>query len=164
MLRTQNTRTGCDPLGGNSNRDLTFGSTTYSVNNDVLSCYFKNGTTSIADVAKASYNSGVAFIPEILNSPRFFYVPVLAIQPSNGGSETYSIIDFRAAFITDETATTTAIQNSKTGTSNNGLLVQGNDIKQLKVVFFNDKALPLDGNIPLIDYLGTGNRVIRLID
>ena len=101
---------------------------------------------------------------DILSSPRFFYVPVLAIQPANGGSQTYSIVDFRAAFLTDETSTTNAIKGSKTGTNNNGLYVQGNDIKQLKVVFFNDAALPIDGDIPIIDYLGTGNRVIRLID
>ena len=31
-------------------------------------------------------------------------------------------------------------------------------------MFFNDAALPSEGDIPLIDYLGTGNRVIRLID
>ena len=164
VLMTQSTRNGCDPQGGNNNRNLNFGSTTYSVNDDVLSCYFKNGTTSIADVAKASYTGGVAFIPEILKSPRFFYVPVLAIQPTTGGSETYSIVDFRAAFLTDETATANAILGSKTGTNNNGLFVQGSDIKQLKVVFFNDGALPSEGDIPLIDYLGTGNRVIRLID
>jgi Flp pilus assembly protein TadG len=164
VLRTQATRPGCDPQGGNNDRNLNFGSTTYSVNDDVLSCYFIDGGTSIADIAKASYSGGVAFIPEILKSPRFFYVPVLAIQPTTGGSETYSIIDFRAAFLTDETATNTAIKGSKTGTNNNGVVVQGNDIKQLKVVFFNDAAIPVDGDIPLIDYLGTGNRVIRLID
>jgi hypothetical protein len=34
----------------------------------------------------------------------------------------------------------------------------------MKVVFFNSKALPSEGDIPLIDYLGIGTRVIRLID
>ena len=102
--------------------------------------------------------------PSILSSPRFFYVPVLAIEPSSGGSNTYSIVDFRPAFITDETATTTSVKGSHTGTSDNGLTVQGNDIKQIKVVFFNLKALPSEGDIPIIDYLGVGTRVIRLID
>ncbi len=164
MLRTQNTRTGCAPNGGNDNRDVTFSGTTYSINNDVLTCYFTNGTTSIADIAKASYSGGVVLDPAILKSPRFFYVPVLNIQPSGGGSNTYSIVDFRAAFLTDETATTTAIKGSKTGTNNNGVITQGQDIKQLKVVFFNDDALPIDGDIPIIDYLGSGKRVIRLLD
>ncbi len=81
-----------------------------------------------------------------------------------GGSNKYSIIDFRAAFLTDETATTTSIKGSHTGTTDNGVWVQGQDIKQIKVVFFNGDALPIDGDIPVIDYLGTGNRVIRLID
>jgi hypothetical protein len=106
----------------------------------------------------------VAFEPSILSSPRFFYVPVLAVEPTSGGSQTYSIIDFRPAFITNETATTTSVKGSHTGDSNNGLVVQGNDIKRIKVVFFNDKALPMEGDIPIIDYLGVGSRVIRLID
>ncbi len=32
------------------------------------------------------------------------------------------------------------------------------------MVFFNTKALPTEGDIPIIDYLGVGARVIRLID
>ena len=84
----------------------------------------------------------------ILRSPRFFYVPVLAIEPTPGGSNKYSIIDFRAAFLTDETATTTSIKGSHTGTTDNGVWVQGQDIKQIKVVFFNDDALPIDGRHP----------------
>ncbi|MBF4769980.1 Tad domain-containing protein [Nocardioides agariphilus] len=164
VLTTQNTRTGCSPNGSNSNRNINLNSVGYSINDDVLSCYFTDTSTSIYDIAKASYTAGVKLDPAILRSPRFFYVPVLKIQPGSGGSQTYSIIDFRAAFLTDETATTSATKGSHTGTNNNGVVIQGQDIKQLKVVFFNDDALPVDGDIPLIDYLGSGNRVIRLID
>jgi Flp pilus assembly protein TadG len=162
VLTTEKTR--CDRNGSTDWKSVTFSSTSYNINNDVLSCYFVSGSTSIADIAKASYNGGIVLDPSILSSPRFFYVPVLAIQPATGGSQTYSIIDFRAAFLTDETATSTAIKGSKTGTNDNGVIVQGQDIKQLKVVFFNSKALPVAGNIPLIDYLGAGERVIRLLD
>jgi hypothetical protein len=91
-------------------------------------------------------------------------VPVLKVQPTTGGSNRYSIVDFRAAFITDELASPASIKGAHTGTSDNGLWVQGNDIKQMKVVFFNSSALPSEGDIPLIDYLGVGTRVIRLID
>jgi hypothetical protein len=163
LLRTQNTKAGCDPTGGSANRVLPITGSP-SINNDVLTCYFSNGTTSIQDIASGSYSGGVVLDPSILSSPRFFYVPVLAVEPASGGSQTYSIIDFRPAFITDETATTSSIKGSHTGTANNGLTVQGNDIKQIKVVFFNANALPVEGNIPLMDYLGTGRRVIRLID
>lgn len=159
----EKTTTGCDPTGGSSERTLPI-STNPKINDDVLTCFFTNGTTSIADIAKASYSGGPVLSPAILNSPRFFYVPVLAIQPTSGGSDKYSIIDFRAAFLTDETVATTAVKGSHTGTTDNGVWVQGQDIKQIKVVFFSEKALPSQGDIPIIDYLGVGTRVIRLID
>jgi hypothetical protein len=31
-------------------------------------------------------------------------------------------------------------------------------------VFFNSAALPTEGDIPLMDFLGSGERVIRLLD
>ena len=159
----EKTTDGCDPTGGSDERTLPI-STNPKINDDVLTCFFTDGTTSIADIAKESYSGGPVLDDSILRSPRFFYVPVLAIQAVPGGSNKYSIIDFRAAFLTDETATTTSIKGSHTGTVDNGVWVQGQDIKQIKVVFFNSDALPVDGDIPVIDYLGTGNRVIRLID
>ncbi len=159
----EDTATGCDPAGGSGERTLPIHSNP-KINNDVLTCFFTNGTTSIADIARASYSGGAVLDDSILRSPRFFYVPVLAIEPTSGGSSKYSIIDFRAAFLTDETATASSIKGAHTGTTDNGVWVQGQDIKQIKVVFFSDEALPTDGDIPLIDYLGTGNRIIRLID
>jgi hypothetical protein len=163
-LRTANTTPGCSPNGGSNNRNLSLPGGPYSINDDVLTCFFTNGSTSLQDIAKSSYNGGIVLSPKIFSSPRFLWVPVLAIQPTTGGSQTYSIIDFRAAFVTDETTTSTATKGSKTGTNDNGIIVQGSDIKQLKVVFFNSKALPHEGDFPLIDYLGTGQRVIRLLD
>jgi hypothetical protein len=163
VLRTKNTRAGCDPTGGSADRTLPITGNP-SINDDVLTCYFTDGTTSIQTIAQAGYNGGPVLDPAILSSPRFFYVPVLKVQPGSGGSNRYSIIDFRPAFITDETASTASVKGAHTGTSDNGLTVQGNDIKQIKVVFFSLNALPSEGDIPLIDYLGVGSRVIRLID
>ncbi len=159
----EKTTDGCDPTGGSDERTLPI-STNPKINNDVLSCFFTDGTTSIAEIAREGYSGGPVLDDSILRSPRFFYVPVLAVQPDEGGSNRYSIIDFRAAFLTDETASSASIKGSHTGTSDNGVWVQGQDIKQIKVVFFNSDAIPIDGDIPVIDYLGTGNRVIRLID
>jgi len=88
---------------------------------------------------------------------------VLAKQPM-GGSGTYSIVDFRPAFITDEQAISSAIKNSRTGTPDNGVMIQGQDVKQLKVVFFNANALPENGALPLMPYFGTGIKITRLID
>ena len=128
--------------------------------------FLTDGTTSLLDIAKESYNGKPKLSAAILHSPRFFYVPVLAIQPGTGGSQTYSIVDFRAAFITDEKTVSTSIKGSKSGTADNGLWTSPSELKidELKVVFFSDNALPTEGDIPLIDFLGTGNRVIRLID
>jgi Flp pilus assembly protein TadG len=159
----EKTTDGCDPDGGSDERTLPMSSNP-KINDDVLTCFFTNGTTSIQDIASASYNGGTVLDDAILRSPRFFYVPVLAVEPASGGSNLYSIIDFRPAFLTDETATMTAVKGSHTGTTDNGVWVQGQDIKQIKVVFFNEDALPTDGDIPIIDYLGTGHRIIRLID
>ncbi len=159
----EKTTSGCDPTGGSNQRTLPI-ATNPKINDDVLTCFFTDGSTSIADIAKETYSGGPVLDDSILRSPRFFYVPVLAIEPTSGGSARYSIIDFRAAFLTDETATATAVKGSHTGTADNGVWVQGQDVKQIKVVFFNSDALPVDGDIPVIDYLGTGNRVIRLID
>lgn len=163
-LRTANTTTGCSPNGGSNNRNVSIPGGPYSINDDVLTCFFTNGTSSLQDIAKGNYTGEIVLSPKIYSSPRFLWVPVLAIQPGTGGSQTYSIIDFRAAFITDETVTSTAVKGSKTGTNDNGVIIQGSDIKQLKVVFFNSKALPHEGDFPLIDFLGSGQRVIRLLD
>jgi hypothetical protein len=133
------------------------------INNDVLTCFFTDGSTSIADIAKANYSGGAVLDPSILASPRFFFVPVLKVQPTSGGSNKYAIIDFRPAFITDEQAISTAIKGSKTGTTENGIRIQGQDVKQLKVVFFNFDALPHDAGKNVMDYIGVGKPIIRLV-
>ena len=160
----EDTTTGCDPTGGSANRILPI-HRTRSINNDVLTCFFTNGTTSIAGHREGELQRRRG--ARRLDPERRHASSTSPFWPSSrprGGSNKYSIIDFRAAFLTDETATTSSIKGSHTGTADNGVWVQGQDIKQIKVVFFNDDALPIDGDIPLIDYLGTGNRVIRLID
>lgn len=162
LLTTVPTRTNCDPNGGSTTRNINISGGPYKINDDVLTCYFTNGTTSIGDIAKASYGGGEVLDPSILASPRFFFVPVLKVQPS-GGSNKYAIIDFRPAFVTDEQAISSAVKGSKTGTSDNGVMIQGQDVKQLKVVFFNFSALPLDAGKNVIDYLGIGTPIIRLV-
>jgi hypothetical protein len=89
---------------------------------------------------------------------------VLKVQPSSGGSQRYSIIDFRPGFITDEQAVATAVRGSQTGTTDNGLTFRSNDVEQIKVLFFNVNALPVDGDYPTIDFLGVGTPKIKLVD
>ena len=163
---TEDTGTGCDPHGGYGDRNAHHRQLEPdSINDDVLSCYFTNGTTSIADIAKASYSGGAG-------SPRLDpQVAALLLRPGAGHPADHrrfrNVLDHRLPGGVPHRRDRDRAPRSrvrKTGTSDNGVCVQGNDIKQIKVVFFNDDALPTDGDIPLIDYLGTGNRVIRLID
>jgi len=166
------TKAGCDPLGGSSNRTITFGNgsnaPSYSINNDTLSCFLTNGTTSLQDISMAGYCSGAPSCPvldaSILASPRFFLVPVLRVLPVSGGSNRYSIVDFRPAFITDEVVTPTTIRGTHTATSENGLFQDGNEIRTVKVLFFNFKALTLPTSGDVTTYLGVGPPIIRLVD
>jgi hypothetical protein len=164
LLTRQNTKSGCDPTGGSANRLVTINNTQYSLNNDTLTCYFTNGTTSIQDIAQASYTGPAVLDPSIIDSPRFVLVPVLKVQPGNGSSNNYSIIDVRPGFITDETANSSTVQGTHTADSDNGLTISNNGITQLKVVFFSLWALPTDNVKDVIDYLGVGPRIVRLVN
>ncbi|MDQ4055612.1 MAG: pilus assembly protein TadG-related protein [Actinomycetota bacterium] len=164
VLTTQSTRTGCDPVGGSSNRAVVLNNKSYSINDDVLTCYLTNGTTSLATIADPAYQGPAVLDEDIFSSPRFLWVPVLAKQPGSGGSATYSILDFRPAFITDEQALSTSVKGSHSGTADNGLSIPGNDVTQITIVFFDVQALPSEGDFPVIDYLGAGDPVIRLVD
>lgn len=162
-LRNEPTRAGCSPTGGNGNASLTLQSTTYSINNDTLSCFFTNDTTRIMDITQAGYSGGAVLDPAIFDSPRFFLVPVLAVAPLSGGSNRYWVVDFRPAFLTDEDGLAER-DTPTTGTSENGLHVEQNQVKSIKVVFFNFEALPNSSNGAVQDYIGVGDPIIRLVD
>lgn len=155
--------TQCDRNGGTDTRDVTMGSTTYHLNDDVLSCFLKDGK-SLWDIAQLDYAGPAALTAEVLKSPRFGFVPVLSEQPGNGASNTYSIVDFRPAFISDEQALPSAVKGSTTGSPDNGLTFSNNGLTQIKVFFFDIDALPSDGDIPLQDYLGVGKPIVHLVD
>lgn len=165
LLVNKPTHAGCAPDGSSSMRTVNLNNKSYQINDDTLSCFLLDSNhdgvpdKSKTQISSSSYTEadGPAFSPDILNSPRFAYVPVLKVKPANGGSQDYAIIDFRPAFITDETATAPA-------TSDNGVTVQNNDVKTMKVFFFSYWALPQGAPGPLIDYLGVGPKTVYLID
>ena len=137
----------------------------YSINNDSLSCFFTNDTVNIGDIASASYNGGAVLSPAIYDSSRFALVPVFATQPSNGGSQLYTIVDMRPAFITDQLASAT---KSSPVTSHNGVTLGNNgqhDIASVQIVFFSKNALPPppEGE-QLFDYTGSGIKQVVLAD
>jgi putative Flp pilus-assembly TadE/G-like protein len=133
-----------------------------TINNDTLSCFFLSPNTHVGDVDSASY-SGVPLISDaIYDSPRFAYVPVLSVQPANGGSKKYQIIDFRACFVTDQPAS--AIKGDAPSTTN-GLITDNNGIVSVEVIFLNPNALP---NPPVkngtINYTGSGEKIPLLVN
>ena len=142
----------------------------YSINDDVLTCFFLEGATNsngspirVGDVTKASYTGGSAIGPEIFDSPRFFWVPVIAAAPK--GSKYASIQDFRPAFITDQAASATKASQGTTLTQPNGLTLNGTKVREVKVAFLNIKALPesITAQGGEHTYLGFGPKVIVLI-
>ncbi|RJS44831.1 TadE/TadG family type IV pilus assembly protein [Nocardioides cavernaquae] len=114
-----------------------------TINGDTLECFLTSGT--VTAITSPTYNGGAVLTQEIFDSPRFFWVPVLTADATRGASERYSIIDFRPAFLSD-------------------LHVQGNDIDQVKVIFFNWHALPGSTDGDVSPYLGVGKPILRLID
>lgn len=165
LLVGKGTQTGCAPDGSSAMRQVELNNKTYNLNDDTLSCFLLDANhdgvpdKTLAQVSSTSYTEadGPAFSADLLNSPRFAYVPVLKVRPTCGTCQNYAIVDFRPAFITDETATTAA-------TSDNGVVVENNDVTTMKVFFFSYWALPHGTPGPLIDYLGVGPKTVYLID
>ena len=137
----------------------------YSINNDSLSCFFTNDSVNIGDIASGSYSGGPVLSQSIYDSARFALVPVFAVQPSNGGSQMYTIVDMRPAYITDQLMSAT---RTSTVTSHNGITLSDNgqhDIASVQIVFFNRGALPPppEGG-DLFDYAGSGLKQVVLVD
>lgn len=152
---------GCAPDGSTDALDIL----DRDVNNDLLTCFLTDNTTTLGDVARKGYTGGARFHPKIYESPRFAWVPVFKQETEQGSSNYHTIVDFRPAFITEQPMTATK-ENSAVGTSTtNGLGVVGNKLETIKIIFLNVNALP-DGiaSTPIGPYLGVGPEVLRLVD
>ncbi|MGH3507267.1 MAG: hypothetical protein ACRDO2_08705, partial [Nocardioidaceae bacterium] len=162
------TTEGCDPDGGSDRVDsdvrISPSAGDYMINNDVITCFFLDDSTTLAQIIDPAYTGDPLISKDIFKSPRFYWLPVLKDEPISGTSNEYSIIDFRPAFITDMEPTSTK-QVRIMGPTNNGLTVESNNITTMKVVFFNVLALPrtVEGG-PTMPYLGQGPKVLQLID
>ena len=133
------------------------------LNDDVLTCYLVDETTTLGEVARRTYTGEVKFHPAIYDSPRFGWVPVFGSRPVSGGSQKYSLVDFRPLFVTDQPMTAT--KASPGSSTTNGLGLHANQLQTIKVVFLNVNALP-DGQAqtPIGPYLGVGPKVTRLVE
>lgn len=158
--------TGCPNNGQPDAQPLVRTLNGYEINNDTLSCFLTSTTTTVGDVNSASYAlDGPALSPAIYSSPRFLYVPVLGTVPSNGGSQSYQIIDFRPAFLTDQPS---SANRASAPTEGNGLTMTSNNksLLSLQVVMINPKALPPQppDASAYTEYTGSGPKGLRLVD
>lgn len=164
LLAGKETHDGCDPDGGSDERGVDVrgnDDVDYHINDDILSCFLLPGKT-LAQVTADNYAGGAAFEADLLSSPRFAWVPVFEVRPDSGGSNQYSIVDFRPAFITDQDPTCSPPYYC--ATADNGLTIGESGVTHMKVVFFHIDALPRNGDVPLIDYIGVGEAKVHLID
>jgi hypothetical protein len=137
----------------------------YSINDDLLTCFMVDADKPLSDITVESYTDPPALSQDIYYSPRFFYMPVLGVDPSSGGSNRYSIIEFRAGFITDQPLYATRSGRQTGTTTHNGIAVSSGKISTVKVVFFNTDALPPPPeDAPDFAYMGSGPRLLKLVD
>ncbi len=136
----------------------------YSINNDTLSCFLTNTTTTLADIESSSYAGPPVLSPDIIKSPRFFFVPVFGTEPATGTSKAYPIIEFRPAFLTDQPVTAT--QGTAPNPGNGITMCCSNKVQSLNFILFSPKALPdyLDSGLPTSPTYVFGPKVIKLID
>ena len=136
---------------GRSN--MVIGSAT--INNDLLSCFLRNGAT-LADVVSSDGANESMLDPSVLESPRMVWLPV--VYATDRAQKNFQpILEFVPAFITDETQTA--------GPSvHNGLEVNGSSVKVMSVFVFDKDALPLDFRAPTVTYGPLLRSIVRLVN
>lgn len=135
----------CGPGATNNNSRSAGG---YTFNNDTLSCFMTDPAMSLSTIASATYSGGPALDPAIFDSPRFVYVPVVATDPSNGGSAHWSVVGMRAGFITGEANSSkysSQAWSPNSSAADNGVTISNGKVTSLQIFLFNDSALPDQG-------------------
>jgi Flp pilus assembly protein TadG len=126
-----------------------------SVNNDTLSCFLRNGAT-LSQLAEQTGVDQSMLDPSVVDSPRFVWLPVVYAN-DRAQKDFQPIVEFVAAFITDETQTSPA-------SAVNGLETNGNSVTVLTLFCFNKKALPLNAQSPTVTYSENLPSTVRLVD
>lgn len=145
------------PLCGRT-RTVTLNAT-WLINDDLLSCFIKDNRP-LSDVLTPAATD--LLDPALIDSPRFLIVPVIhaAYPPANGS---YPIVDFRGAMISAEQITSRA--SSPKPEPDNGVTISNKKIGSMTVTYFELTALPevVSTTGKVITYIGTGPRVVRLV-
>lgn len=133
------------------------------INDDILTCFIVNGA-HISDLADGNTTGIQALSADIFGSPRFFWLPVLDTDPYTG-KKSWPIVDFRPGFITDQALTATH-DAPGTITAFNGLEEEPSGIREVKVVLFDELALPefAPASGGEDDYTGSGPKAIVLVE
>jgi len=116
------------------------------VNADTLECFLDGG--SLEEASSSTYSGDPILAPDIFQSPRMMWVPLLNAE-ANPGNGYYPIVGFRPVFITEV-----------------GLNDGGSGVHTINVVALNQNALPktVASSEVGIDYLGTGTKLLRLVE
>jgi hypothetical protein len=105
---------------------------------------------------------------DIFSSPRFFWMPVIATEPTSGHSDRYPIVDLRAGFISDQPLVASRLYPYESSVSTHaGVMFDGHrKVRSLQVILFDADALP-ETAAPTGDevpYTGSGTRVLTLVE
>lgn len=119
------------------------------INNDRLSCFLLEGYT-LDDIAQDEIAADM-LDPDVVNSPRFVWIPVMHAQERvDVDNNTFMAIKrFVPGFITDETRASR--KGASDATDDNGIVISG-QLEALQVFMFNHKVLPPTLQSPTVDY------------
>lgn len=131
----------------------------HPINNDTLACFLR-GSGTLAGIAQMSGVDATMLSPEIVDSPRFVWIPV--VYASDRAQKDFQPIrNFVPGFITEETQTSGP---NDAGGHINGFEINGNSIKVLHVYTFNPAALPPNEQAPTTAYdPELGGAIVRLV-
>jgi Putative Flp pilus-assembly TadE/G-like len=130
-----------------------------NINNDVLSCFIDNQPPNhpghsvegtLADdcdgfPASPNPHEGRSLKSSIFDSPRFFFIPVLAAPfAPTGPVGDVEVTEFRAVFLTDETEGDDVVgsEPESDATADNGVSLQRSEIDRITVYAFCPDELP----------------------
>jgi hypothetical protein len=135
-----------------------------SLNNDVLSCFLPPGT-AVAEIATASSPAPTSVLSDaIFDSPRFFWVPIVA-RAERDGKKFLAIKTFAPVFLTDESLTSTKTASDAGPTNGITMNGGGSQVSSVQVIAFDPAALPetTTSNGAGIPYVGHGTKLVSLI-